>query len=187
MCAATALGGGRGGGRGRAQGEALDADEVMERHLEAQYATMLASGEATPEDVERFRLRRRAEEERELCEVLRATRAWELDASVSEARVALCHAAALDALERRGEAVATLEAFLAKAGGSSDACAPATLALAKLHFKVRTSASVRALTRVRGRAAEHALTHPAAPTRQGREQARRVRMLHARGARVRAR
>ena len=39
--------------------EPLDADELLERHREAQYAALVAAGEATEEDVAKMRERRR--------------------------------------------------------------------------------------------------------------------------------
>lgn len=123
----------------------VDAEEALERLRDARYAALLASGEWTAADVERARAREATEEELEVCDALAATKAWRFDATVSRTRVALCRAAALEALQRRSEAVACLKAFLAADGSAAAAASiggePAggrmavALSLAKLCFK----------------------------------------------------
>ena len=81
-----------------------DSDELLEQH----YATLLASGTHTAEDIKWLKARRRHQEELEVCRFMLKSHTY--DAYATRELVHLCYANALAGLQRRPEAIAFLQA-----------------------------------------------------------------------------
>eukprot|EP01047_Picozoa_sp_COSAG01_P068834 COSAG01_NODE_10041_length_2266_cov_252.998154_1_plen_396_part_00 len=146
-----------------------DAAELLAERQEARYTAMVQAGTHTPAEIEALRKQQRHREEVHVCRLLIRSRAWVTDCSCSARDTYLCLAAALAGLNRRQDAIHTLQQALgslpqrqylrgSEAGAKvaeeeaplgaagADVAGPLSLALAKLLFQAGRKAEAFELT-----------------------------------------
>jgi tetratricopeptide (TPR) repeat protein len=147
-----------------------DAAELLAERQEARYTAMVRAGTHTPAEIDALRKQQRHREEVHVCRLLIRSRVWETDCSCSARATYLCLAAALAGLNRRQDAIHTLQQALgslphqrqylreAEAGAKvaeeeaplgaagADVAGPLSLALAKLLFQAGRKAEAFELT-----------------------------------------